>query len=190
MTREGKRCMKKIIGLLDWTSRAIAAGVMIVMVLLVAVMIFEVIMRRFLNSPTLWAFDVSYMLNGCIFIGASSYALLNDTHVKVTFLSDTFSVRARELVNATFYVLLFIPIVGFLSYASIQEAIEAFILGTTERVSPWAPKIWPFYAALAVGVCGFWLQGISQSVKNLLSIAADIPSSSPAAPGAATVPGE
>jgi len=182
--------MKKVIGFLDWTSRAIAAGVMIIMLLLVAVMIFEVIMRRFLHSPTLWAFDVSYMLNGCIFIGASSYALLNDAHVKVTFLSENFSVRTRELVNAAFYIVLFIPVVGFISYASVQEAIEAFFAGTTERVSPWAPKIWPFYAALAIGVCGFWLQGISQVLKNLLSIAIDIPSSTSAATAAATVPGE
>lgn len=182
--------MRKLIGILDWTSRSIAAGVMIIMLLLVAVMIFEVIMRRFLNSPTLWAFDVSYMLNGCIFIGASSYALLNDAHVKVTFLSDTFSIRTRELINAAFYILLFLPVVGFLSYASAREAIEAFVGGTTERVSPWAPRIWPFYAALAIGVCGFWLQGISQALKNLLSIAVDMPPSNAAAPAAATVPGK
>jgi TRAP-type mannitol/chloroaromatic compound transport system permease small subunit len=181
--------MKRIIGFLDWTSRTIAVGVMIVMLLLVAVMIFEVIMRRFLHSPTLWAFDVSYMLNGCIFICASSYALLNDAHVKVTFLSDTFSIRTRELINAAFYILLFLPVVGLLSYAAVGEAVEAFVGGTTERVSPWAPRIWPFYTALAIGVCGFWLQGISQALKNLLSIAVDIPSSTPA-PAAATVPGK
>jgi TRAP-type mannitol/chloroaromatic compound transport system permease small subunit len=182
--------MKRLIGFLDWTSRAIASGVMIVMLLLVGVMIFEVIMRRFLNSPTLWAFDVSYMLNGCIFIGASSYALLNDAHVKVTFLSDKFSDRGRELVNTAFYILLFLPVVGFLAYASVQEAVESFTAGTIERVSPWAPKIWPFYTALAIGVCGFWLQGLSQALKNLLSVAADIPVSNPAAPATAAIPGE
>lgn len=150
-------------------SHALSAVVMAIMLILVAVMIFEVIMRRFLNAPTLWAFDISYMMSGCIFIGAASYTLLQDAHVRVTFISQHFSERTRHLIDAAFFIFLFLPGVGFLAQASVMQAIETFLDGTKERVSPWAPVIWPFYTGLAIGVCGLWLQALSEALKSLLA---------------------
>lgn len=164
-----KQTMQHIARVIDAISHTLAAVVMAVMLMLVSVMIFEVIMRHFFNAPTLWAFDVSYMLNGCIFIGASSYALLKDGHVRVTFLSQRLTERTRRLVDAAFFIFLFLPGLGFLAHASVMEALAAYLDGTTERVSPWAPLIWPFYTGLAVGVCGLWLQALSEALKNLLA---------------------
>ncbi len=163
--------MRFIIRLIDALSRTLAVAVMGIIVVLVSVMIFEVIMRRFLNAPTLWAFDVSYMLNGCIFIGASSYALLNNGHVRVTFISQNFSEKTRRLIDAAFFLFLFLPAIGFLANAAVSQAVSTFLDGTTERVSPWAPVIWPFYAGLAAGVCGLWLQALSETLKAFVLVA-------------------
>lgn len=162
--------MRKIVDFIDHVSRAIGAWSMVLIVALVAIVVFEVVMRRFLNAPTLWAFDVSYMLNGAIFLGAAGYALLNDAHVKVTFLSDRLPTRTRLIVNGVFYLSLFAPVVGLLSFVAIREAYTAYATGTTERVSPWAPMIWPFYSGLAIGVFGLWLQGVAQGLKCVASL--------------------
>lgn len=162
--------MKQIVDVIDWTSAALARIVMAVVVVLVAVMIFEVIMRRFLNAPTVWAFDLSYMLNGCIFIGASSYALMKNEHVRVTFLSQNIPARARHLIDAAFYILLLLPALGFLAHASVGQAVDAYVEGTVERVSVWAPPLWPFYAGIAVGVCSLWLQVLAETLKALAAV--------------------
>ena len=63
----------------DWPAQALlclAASMALIMVL---AMIYEVFSRYALNSPTLWAFDISYMLNGCIFLLGCAYALKEET---------------------------------------------------------------------------------------------------------------
>lgn len=159
--------MKQIIDVIDAVSMALSRIVMAVVVILVAIMIFEVIMRRFLNAPTIWAFDLSYMLNGCIFIGASSYALMKNEHVRVTFLSQRLSERARSLIEATFYIVLLLPALGFLAWASVGQVVSAYVEGTVERVSVWAPPLWPFYAGVAIGVVSLWLQVVAEALKAI-----------------------
>jgi TRAP-type mannitol/chloroaromatic compound transport system permease small subunit len=157
--------MKYLTTLIDQISRVLAGIVMVMLVTLVCVMLFEVFMRRVLNAPTLWAFDVAYMLNGCLFIGGASYALLKNEHVRIDFLAARFSPRVRCAIEAGFFLFMFLPALGLLAQATTGQAFSAFMTGETERVSPWAPRIWPYYTGLAVGVCGLWLQGLAECIK-------------------------
>ena len=164
--------MKSLLKAIDRISRVLAGLVMVSLVVLVAVMLFEVLMRRVLNAPTLWAFDVAYMLNGCVFIGGASYAMLKNEHVRIDFLASRFSLRVRAAIEGAFLLFLFLPALGLLADAAVGQAFSAFITGQTERVSPWAPRIWPYYTGLALGVCGLWLQGLAEALKcigNLMS---------------------
>lgn len=167
--------MKSITNLIDNISRGLALATMAIVVILVFVMVFEVIMRRLFNAPTLWAFDLAYMLNGCIFIGASSYALLRNEHIRVDFFSSRLSARTRHAIESAFLLLLFLPLFGLLAHAAVMQGVDAFIAGTTDRVSPWAPKIWPYYAGLAVGVCGLWLQALSEAIKGICALSTKQP---------------
>jgi TRAP-type mannitol/chloroaromatic compound transport system permease small subunit len=151
---------------IDRLSRLLAGIVMAVVAVLVAVMVFEVFMRRALNAPTLWAFDVAYMLNGVIFLGASSYALMKNEHIRIDFLSARFSPRARHVLEAVFLFTLVLPALFMLAHAAVDQAWQAFVTGQIERVSPWAPKVWPFYAGLAVGAVGLWLQALAEALRN------------------------
>lgn len=139
--------------------------VMVILVALVCIMLFEVFMRRVLNAPTLWAFDLAYMLNGCVFIGGASYAMLKNEHVRIDFLAARFSPRVRSAIEAGFLLFLLLPALGLLAQAATGQAFNAFMTGETERVSPWAPRIWPYYTGLAIGVCGLWLQALAECIK-------------------------
>lgn len=172
---EQVRRMKAITNLIDQISRSLAAAVMAIVVALVCIMIFEVIVRRVFNAPTLWAFDLAYMLNGCIFIGASSYALLKNEHIRIDFLSAKFPPRVRSTIEAAFLLLCFLPAFGLLAQAAVMQAVDAFSSGTTDRVSPWAPKIWPYYTGLALGICGLWLQALSEGIKSVCALSNERP---------------
>ena len=39
---------------------------------------------------------------------------------------------------------------------------------TTEMVSPWAPLMWPFYAALALGLIALTMQQIVHGLRLLM----------------------
>ncbi len=50
---------------------------------------YEVFARYVLRAPTTWAFDVSYMLYGTLFMLAGAYALARNAHVRGDFLYRT-----------------------------------------------------------------------------------------------------
>jgi TRAP-type mannitol/chloroaromatic compound transport system permease small subunit len=43
---------------------------------------YEVFVRYILNNPTSWAFDMSYILYGGLFIMSGAYALSRNSHVR------------------------------------------------------------------------------------------------------------
>ena len=63
---------------------------------LIAVTMIEVASRYVLRMPTLWAFDVAYMLNGSAFMLGCAIALRYNQHVSVDILSQSFSPRLRR----------------------------------------------------------------------------------------------
>lgn len=162
--------MTSITNIIDRISGILASATMFAIVLLIGTMAYEVVMRRLLDAPTIWAFDVSYMLNGFVFIGAAGFVYRNDGHIRVTFLSERMTARRSRLTELLFLLVLFIPLTSWLGLVSMERAYTAFVKGEIERVSVWAPQVWPYYAALAFGLVGLALQSIAEALKCWISI--------------------
>ena len=54
---------------------------------LVVVVAWEVIARYFFHAPTVWSFDVTYMLYGTIFMLGAAYALHKGAHIRTDHFS-------------------------------------------------------------------------------------------------------
>ncbi len=142
----------------DWPATALLWVAALMAALLVLAMMYEVFSRYVLNAPTLWAFDVSYMLNGAMFILGCAYALKVEAHVRIDFLATRLKPALQRGINAAFYLLLLAPILGALTWVAGRRTWHAFVSGEVEHVSPWAPVMWPFYSALAIGLAALTLQ--------------------------------
>jgi TRAP-type C4-dicarboxylate transport system permease small subunit len=151
----------------DWPANALLGVAAAMALLLVLAMIFEVFSRYVLNAPTLWAFDISYMLNGAMFILGCAYALRIDAHVRIDFLASRLKPAVQRWINGAFYLLLFAPILGALTWTAGKRTWHAFVTGEVEHVSPWAPLIWPFYSALAIGLAALTLQVLVDAYRYL-----------------------
>jgi TRAP-type mannitol/chloroaromatic compound transport system permease small subunit len=132
---------------------------------LVASMIYEVVARYVFGTPTLWAFDISYMLNGSIFLMGAGYALKADAHVRIDFLSSRMSPRKQQLLNTIVYALVLAPIFACFTYIAGVRAYKALQTSEVEMVSPWAPLMWPFYSAIALGLLFMTLQLACEAVR-------------------------
>lgn len=143
---------------LGWVAR-------IVTLVLVGSMLYEVVARYVFNAPTMWAFDISYMLNGVLFLLGAAYALKHDAHVRIDFLSQKFPLRVQQGINAVVYLLVLLPLVGAFSWIATGKAYRAYLTGAVEEVSPWAPLMWPFYGALALGLWAMTLQLLAEGIK-------------------------
>ena len=154
----------------DRLSKILVSIVMSLLVVLVMAMLYEVVSRRVFNAPTLWAFDVSYMVNGTIFLGAAGYTLLRNEHIRIDFFSEKLPVSVQHAINLVIYVCLFLPAMAIICQSAISDAYLAFVTGEVERVSPWAPVIWPYYSAVALGLSVLFLQSIAQTIRHVLGI--------------------
>ncbi len=152
---------------LDGVSDLLAKISMAMVVMLVASILYEVVSRYAFGAPTLWSFDISYMLNGALFLLASGYSLKVEAHVRIDFLSSRLSLRHQQLINLFFYFFLIGPSFFFLSYVAGEKAISAWITAEVESVSPWSPLVWPFYGAIAIGLMAFTLQVYIDGIRYL-----------------------
>src|SRR5499427_9305806 len=70
---------------------------------LVAAVSYEVIARYAFNAPTIWSFDVTYMLYGTIFMLGAAYALHKGAHIRTDFFYDKWTVKTKGMVDSISY---------------------------------------------------------------------------------------
>ena len=85
------RTLLPVIDRISWVLAMIA---MVQIALLIVAMLYEVVLRYGLDSPTLWSNDVVKYLNGTLFLLAAGWTLRKNQHVRIDFLAVRLPVRA------------------------------------------------------------------------------------------------
>ena len=151
----------------------------LMMVPLIAVVVYEVFMRnsfailqdagfedlaRSLGlGPTLWVYDTSRMIAGTLFMAAAGYGLMRGVHIRADFLYRNWSPKTQATVDATLYLLFFIPSMIFFTVVASQFWWLAFSTGETLALdSAWGPVLWPARLAMPVGGFLLLIQGIPE----------------------------
>ena len=133
---------------------------------LVLAVAYEVIARYVFNAPTIWSFDVTYMLYGTIFMLGCAYALHKGAHIRTDFFYEKWSDRTRGLVDSISYLVFFFPSIIMLLAASGSEAWYAYTINETSEQTPWRPILWPFKAVVPLTCAMLLVQGVSELIKS------------------------
>ena len=86
---------------------------------------YEVFVRYVLRAPTSWAFDISYIMYGTLFMMAGAYALSRNAHVRGDFVYRLWPPRLQASVELVLYFIFFFPGMLALIYAGIDSAAES-----------------------------------------------------------------
>jgi TRAP-type mannitol/chloroaromatic compound transport system permease small subunit len=126
---------------------------------------YEVFVRYVLNDPTSWAFDMSYIVYGGLFLMAGAYTLSRNGHVRGDVLYRLWPVRVQAGVELTLYVLFFFPGVISLMVAGWAYGFDAFKLREVSVNSPVGVPVWQL--KMLIPFAGFFLtlQGIAESLR-------------------------
>jgi TRAP-type mannitol/chloroaromatic compound transport system permease small subunit len=162
--------MSRLLSVADAISTVLVYVAMGFFLILVGDMLYEVVSRRVFGAPTLWAYDIGYMMNGMVFLLAAGFTLKVNEHIRIDFLSSRFPPRVQDAINAAVYVLLLFPALGFLLNGAFVEGWSAFVTGELEPASSWKPLLWPFYAGIATGIFAFSLQAVAQCIRHVLAV--------------------
>jgi TRAP-type mannitol/chloroaromatic compound transport system permease small subunit len=134
---------------------------------LVLAVSYEVIARYFFHAPTIWVFDVTYMLYSAIFMLGAAYALHLGAHIRTDFFFETWSTRTKGLIDSIAYLVLFFPSLILFLIASADEGWYAFRINETSEQTPWRPILWPFKMIVPLTCALLMIQGVSEVIKSL-----------------------
>ena len=124
-------------------------------------------------SPTLWAYDVSRMLYGSMFMLGAAYALSRGVHIRADFLYRNWSPRVQGSVDLVLYVVLFMTGMLALLWYGTEYAWNAYSRGERAMDTAWMPPLAPVRSAIPVGVTLLILQGVSEILKCWYAVRRD-----------------
>ena len=134
---------------------------------LVLIVSYEVFARYAFNSPTVWSFDMTYMLYGTIFMLGAAYALHKGAHIRTDFFFERWSVRTRNVIDSIAYIVFFFPSLIVFLWVSGAEGWYAFQIGETSEQTPWRPILWPYKMVVPLACLLLLIQGVSETIKSV-----------------------
>lgn len=156
--------MRYIDNLSRWTGKL---GALLIL-LMVAIVVYEVFVRYVLGAPTIWANELNQLLFGAVFFLCGADALRVGAHVQVDVILSSVSPRKRAMMNLWAHALslLFLCVFAYILHGPIWESI---VLGQTTR-SSWDPPLWPNYLVVAVAIAAMAFQCVSIISREILVI--------------------
>lgn len=153
---------------IDALNKAITAVAMWLIIPLVGVMLFDVIMRYFFNSPTLWGVELSIMIFGIYMLYAGPCSVLDKVQVGVDIFSARWQPRTRAIVNCLTYAFTLVLFVSLI-YTSTFYAIESWEI-TEVSTSAWGQPLYYWKALIPGAFILMLLQTLAEFLRNLFFV--------------------
>ncbi|HDG98249.1 MAG TPA: TRAP transporter small permease subunit [Desulfobacterales bacterium] len=159
--------MEKFLNVIDRISELTGKGISWIVLILTAILGYEVLMRYFLDAPTKWVYDISYMLGGTFFLVGASYTLWMKGHVRIDIFYNRFSPRVQALIDVIFTLIFFFPLWIGLFCKLVPYVYLSWKIAERSLESYWRPPIYPFKTVMPIGVGLLILQGIAEFIRSL-----------------------
>ena len=138
-------------------------------VLLTALISWEVFSRYALNRPHDWALNVQIMLYGVLFMTAGAYTLAKNGHVRGDVLYGFFRPRTQAIIDLALYALFFMPGIFALTWAGWGYSLES--LAIREKTFSATPlPLYPFKFVIPLSGGLLMLQGLVEMVRCVACI--------------------
>jgi len=134
---------------------------------MVGALVYEVVSRYIFDAPTIWAYDMTYILAGSLFMLGSAYALRQGSHVRADFILSTQPPRWQAAVDIVLYVVVYFPAIALFLETSTGFALQSWQQGETFPQSPWMPIIYPLKTVIPITLLLLLIQGVAELLKAI-----------------------
>ena len=146
-----------------WVGRIVAWATLPLM----GAMLYEITARYAFTAPTMWAYDISRMIYGAMFVIGAGYALSKGVHIRSDFLYRNWKVTTQARVDATLYLVFYFPSMLIFFWVATQWAWGSLSQGERGTDTAFMPLLGPIKSCLPVGVAFLVIQGVSELLKAL-----------------------
>jgi TRAP-type mannitol/chloroaromatic compound transport system permease small subunit len=126
---------------------------------------YEVFVRYLLNSPTSWAFDMSYLMYGAVFYMTGAYTMSRGGHVRADMYYRQWKPVTQAKVELVLLILFFFPGILALMYSGWKYGFQSMRIGEVSVNSPAGVPIWPLKMMIPIGATLLALQGVAEVLR-------------------------
>jgi len=131
---------------------------------------YEVFVRYVLNSPTVWAFDMSVQMYGALFMMCGAYALSQGAHVRADVVYRLMSIKTQAKIDLVLYILFLMPGALALVYYGYGFAADSWFYKEVSWSSPSRIQIYFFKTLIPIAGFLVLLQGFAECVRCIVCI--------------------
>ena len=162
--------MQKILFSIDKFSTWVGQAFSWLIVALTLLVSWEVISRRFFDSPHAFTFDAMIMMYGTLFMMAGAYTLSKNGHVRGDVLYGFFTPRTQAGLDLTLYLLFFIPGIVALVWAGYYFAADSWAIKEHSSVTADGPPLYHFKTVIPLAGALILLQGLVEIVRCVMCL--------------------
>ncbi|MEM1313810.1 MAG: TRAP transporter small permease subunit [Pseudomonadota bacterium] len=149
----------------DWLNSKFAWIVAFLVVPMLAIMVWEIVMRYFFNMPSLWAYEISKFIYGGYIVLGGAYTLMSGGHVNVDIIWGKLSPRGKAIADIITSSVAFL-FLGVLFWVSLERTIVSWQIGET-TMTHWQPIVYPLRTTLPVACFLFLLQLVAKLIRDI-----------------------
>ena len=158
--------MNALIKAIERVTSSVGIMASLAIVPLVLATCYEVFARYLFGAPTIWAYEVGYILTGSHFLLGMAYTLQTGDHIRIDIFSTKFRERTRAVIDLLGYTVTF-PLMLWLAYALFQHLATGYLRNEHSGQSAMNLPVWPFRVVFLVAFTLLALQIFVEIVKTV-----------------------
>ena len=132
---------------------------------IIAIILYEIIMRSAFNHPTPWVHDTSGWLQVFYVFFGGAWALQRGYLVRVDVLYQQFPARVRAFIDLVITSLLMGLFIWVMIDKGYDFALKSFNRGETPMNGAWEGPVWPAKFAVVIGSLLLGLAWFSKAIR-------------------------
>lgn len=162
--------LNRLLQAIDQLSKSVGHAFAWCILILTLGTVYEVFVRYVLRDPTSWAFDMSYILYGGLFLMSGAYALSRNAHVRGDVFYRLWPIRVQAGVELTLYFIFFFPGVLALIIAGGGYAWDSIRIQEVSVNSPVGVPIFQLKALIPLAGLLLAIQGVAEVIRCIMAL--------------------
>ena len=159
--------MKQFQILIDKLTDNIANGLLYILIVLIVLVFSTVFFRYVFNMSYIIIQEIIMYLHALIFMFGISYALKENSHVKIDVLYNSLNKRAQRVISIAGLVSFILPTALFIIYVSINMVTQSWMILEGSSEAGGLNLVFILKSLIPISGVLIFLQGISELIKHI-----------------------
>lgn len=133
---------------------------------IMVIIVFDVIMRRFLDVGSVMLQELEWHLNAVLFLFTMAYTYGRNLHVRIDIVRHKFSERSRDAVEIIGALVFLMPFAALIVWLGTGFTLHAWSMGEVSDAPGGLPYRWLMKAAVPVAFALLFFQGWVEAVRR------------------------